>query len=688
MIQTDAPIDDVSLDILKRWPLAIKIAELIKVFWWKESIVIGIEWPWWSWKTSFMNLVLKQISGDVFLMKFNPWNFTNQNELITDFFSSLQAVLIKNGSKALTKTLGRYAGKLKWKANPKVTFFGFVEVEAWDVFKKSNMPLETERNNINRELSKLPKKIVIVIDDIDRLDKDETRLIMKLVKMTANFPNTIFLLAYDRQRVVERLEEDGWPGEEYLKKIIQVSFTLPNPDRQGLDGILINDINETIKIIYGSMELSSDDQKRWNDLLYAWMNELFQTIRDIKRFSSSLRLNSSIIGKEEVNMLDFIAVEVIRVFAPAFYNSIAGNKTFFTNSDPFSLGAIGRDATKTQEERKQKYNSFLSKVPEEIREIINKMTQNLFPQLLSTNHGSDWHSEWRTERRVCSEERFWFYFQLGIPEWAVSEVEIKNLIDNINDLATTEWTLLAFNADKRIRAALAKVLDKINDLNEEKLANLIVVLWNIGDQVNDERRVMFDFHDVATQIRRIIHFGIEKIVPKVSRWAFLTKIVEESTSLYLPTRAIGWYYHDIVEKQKKADGTEPLVNESDLAPSKAILFDRIKQKAQDWSLPTEEYFLFFLYWWKEWEGIEAVKKYVRTLIQTKKGLLTYIKSWASKVLSTQGDYKQSDKKSLELFIDAEELKIAIEWITEADLSGATEDEKEALQIYKDPKERW
>jgi predicted KAP-like P-loop ATPase len=60
-----------------------------------------------------MNLVLKQISADVFLMKFNPWNFTNQNELITDFFASLQSVLIKNGSKELRKTLGRYAGKLK-----------------------------------------------------------------------------------------------------------------------------------------------------------------------------------------------------------------------------------------------------------------------------------------------------------------------------------------------------------------------------------------------------------------------------------------------------------------------------------------------------------------------------------------------------------------------------------------------
>ena len=99
----------------------------------------------------------------------------------------------------------------------------------------------------------------------------------------------------------------------------------------------------------------------------------------------------------------------------------------------------------------------------------------------------------------------------------MSEVEIKNFIDNINDQTATEATLLGFNADKRIRAALSKVFDKISTMNEEKLANLIVVLWKIGDQINDERQVMFDFHDVATQIRRIIHFGMEKIIPKESR---------------------------------------------------------------------------------------------------------------------------------------------------------------------------
>ena len=154
------------------------------------------------------------------------------------------------------------------------------------MFKKT---LQEEREKINAKLRKLTKKIIIVIDDIDRLDKTETRLIMKLVKMTANFPNTVFVLAYDRKRVVERLQEEGWPGEEYLKKIIQVSFTLPLPDRQGLDGILINELNETIKYIYGGVDLNTNDQKRWNDLLYAKMNELFQKERLLQICMTSLQ---------------------------------------------------------------------------------------------------------------------------------------------------------------------------------------------------------------------------------------------------------------------------------------------------------------------------------------------------------------------------------------------------------------
>lgn len=49
----------------------------------------------------------------------------------------------------------------------------------------------------------------------------------KLVRLTASFPNVIFIVAFDRSRVEDALAEDGIPGRDYLEKILQVAIDLP-----------------------------------------------------------------------------------------------------------------------------------------------------------------------------------------------------------------------------------------------------------------------------------------------------------------------------------------------------------------------------------------------------------------------------------------------------------------------------
>ena len=97
MILPDYPIEDKDADKLHRAPLASKVAELIKNFQGKESFVIGVEGAWGSGKTSFINLVLKELYGNenIIFVHFNPWNFSGQNELIADFFATLHSS-IKN----------------------------------------------------------------------------------------------------------------------------------------------------------------------------------------------------------------------------------------------------------------------------------------------------------------------------------------------------------------------------------------------------------------------------------------------------------------------------------------------------------------------------------------------------------------------------------------------------------------
>ena len=692
MILSDNPIQTEDKDQLRRLPLATKIAELIANFEGKESFVIGIEGPWGSGKTSFVNLIQRELekSENVVILNFNPWNFSGQNELIEDFFASLskkvEPLLTTDGTDF--QKLKKYASKLTRKGefslNPEISFLG-LSLKAGELKKfGGDITLQEEREEIDGILKRLPKKIVVVLDDLDRLDKLETRLIMKLVKMTANFPNTIFLLAYDREKVAARLEEDGWPGEEYLKKIIQVSFTLPEPDRQGLNKILFKDLDETIKEVYGEVVLEGKNEKRWREISYAGFPLLFKTIRDIKRYIGSLRLNWSIMGKDDINMIDFMSIEAIRVFSPHFYSAISANKSLFTGTTSFYAGLSTRDDDAT---KNKLYNELLQKADKEVRNIIDKICRELFPQVdPHSGYGHDWQEEWRKDRRVCAEERFGFYFQLGIPEGAVSETEILGLIKTLTTKENFSKTILKFANEDRTRPILSKLLDHISELTADQVKILILSLWSLQPQIAEDKKEVFDFNDVPTQISRLTYQGIKHAVPKEKRPSFIESLVQESENFYNPAYLVTLMIQ-MLEKRPE-DSEDVLVSAEEIEGAKKMLLEKIKSAAESRELDIDKNFAFFLYRWKDWEGDQPVKNYIEKLLQTRNGLLLFLKGFVVRVLSTGGDYNKIDKKSLADFTDLKNLEKLVVEIKEEEIKALGEKEQEAIALFKNPKKEW
>lgn len=55
---------------------------------------------------------------------------------------------------------------------------------------------------------------MVVIDDLDRLEGTELMAVLKLIRITANFKNLIFIVAYDKGFVANALKGVG--GEEFL----------------------------------------------------------------------------------------------------------------------------------------------------------------------------------------------------------------------------------------------------------------------------------------------------------------------------------------------------------------------------------------------------------------------------------------------------------------------------------------
>ena len=210
MIFPDKPILTKEEDSFNRCIPAIQIAEVVRscdVD--NESFVVGIEGKWGSGKTSLINLVLENFeSEDILKIHFNPWNFSGQNELITDFFDSIADALKqveKENARGIAEKMKSYSFKFLRRSElavaPEVSFLG-IKLKLGTIYKASRgNTLEKQKEAINFLLKETNKRIVIVIDDIDRLDVDEVELVFKLVKKTANFANIVFLLAYDRDKV-------------------------------------------------------------------------------------------------------------------------------------------------------------------------------------------------------------------------------------------------------------------------------------------------------------------------------------------------------------------------------------------------------------------------------------------------------------------------------------------------------
>lgn len=683
----DNPIPTKEKDLLHRYPLASRIAGMISRFKGEESLVIGIEGEWGSGKTSFVNLILEDLnSTDALIVKFNPWNFSDQNELIKDFFNSIIDTLKQSGDKdseARAKKISEYSSKLLKRSEltiaPEFSFFGFLNFKLGELRKLGgDEPLEKQKEAVNRLLKELGRRIIIVIDDIDRLDGHETKLIFKLVKITGNFANTIFLLAYDRSKVCERINEKGIEGEEYLKKIIQVSFTLPRPDPQDLYKILFSDIDATIK----DFDEKYWDDVRWGNLFQAGFKNLFPTIRDIKRYISSLRLDLEIIGKDEVNPIDFLGIEAIRVFAPNAYLAIADEKRAFTTTESFY---VGYDRSKDQESRKNACEEAIKKAPSGLIDTVREITKQLFPQMAGT-YGHDWQQGWRQQLRVCSEDIFDKYFALSVPSTAISEKSIKDFLATIDDIDAFTNNLKKFQEEDKLRLVLSRLLDHLDELTDQQKENLLVSIFDFAEGVKDKRRGMFDLQDIDTQTMRLGYQTLKR-VSKENRLNFFTKILQSTKSVFSPTQVVSILNQEAEKYEKKESQEESLFTKDDLGSLNKICAEKVKKAASDGILAKNKNLAYILYRWKEWESEDAVKSYVAELIKTDEGVMDLLNGFVSESMSqSMGDYVarrkvKIDKKSIATFVDISEFDKKVDQIDESKL---TKEQTDIVKLYKNP----
>lgn len=199
---SDSPIDKPEQDILGRNAFVEQFAKTIINRQSEESLVIAFYGPWGAGKSSVLNLLQERIKSQkadlkIGIVRFDPWYFNSQEQLLQTFFAELSRSISQlTKSKNLLNIFKRYANTLSSIAvefKPKFSL-GPVSIDLGNVTNQSNESPEQLRSRIQASISGANAKVLILVDNLDRLDPPELLLMFKLVRLCSDFRDSFLFL--------------------------------------------------------------------------------------------------------------------------------------------------------------------------------------------------------------------------------------------------------------------------------------------------------------------------------------------------------------------------------------------------------------------------------------------------------------------------------------------------------------
>lgn len=622
MFKPDQPIRSYKDDILGRSTFAKSLGDAILSYREKDSIVIGLYGAWGSGKTSIINMALEHVENKSeetnknkpIVLRFNPWNYSDQNRLIAQFFEQLSIALerpdhAENAKKAGEK-LQTYANFFKPLAL--IPTIGPIASQVSEILKnvgeaskgwgelKAN-DLSTTKAELNKLLSEQPHKIIVVVDDIDRLNNTEIRQVFQLVKSLGDFSNTIYLLAFDKNVVIKALEkvQEG-SGIEYLEKIVQIPFEIPVISKQEVEGLLFSQLGELIK------DTPEDkwDQTYWGNIYFSGLQYFFKTIRDVTRYINSLRFSLGIV-KGEVNIIDFLAITAVQVFTPEVYYGIRDNKDIF--SGIFESTIYGTRNNAEIEQAKKRCDEIVARQNKLSPEALRDFLKRLFPKLESMYGGISYdHSslgKWSRDCRICSPDFFDTFFRLSVPKGEMSQKEIETILSLGNNLDSFSEALLRLNEDGRIIRFLERLEDYIRDyIPEENIEPIITVLMDIGDLFPEGDLGFFKIN-TPTRLLRLFYQLSHRLNSHERRFNVYQRAMEKATrSLYTIVNEVS---SQDVDHGKYNSGSTPkpeeklTVNAEQLVELEKLACSKIENWAEDGRLAKHKHLSAILFAWND-----------------------------------------------------------------------------------------
>ena len=451
-----------------------------------HGFTIAVAGEWGSGKTSVLNMVAEALEGDddVAILHFNPWLFSSADDLVTRFFRELSAQLGRGRSEKL-KNVAKAVAELGQSLAPLSPVPGTTSV-ANLLGKITNQwakqpSLHEKRDRLRKVLEQAKSRIVVVVDDIDRLEAGETREVMRLVRLTSDLPHVVFLLAFDRGHVARSLGETEADGRRYLEKIVQVSYDLPTVREAILPGTFLPLLEELME----GRDLAELDRDVWRRVFYEVVKPLLGNLRDVKRYLYSIPVTLDTIG-QEVAMADLLGLEALRVLRPPLFNDLRAHVNCLVRSE--SVPELWLNEEVRNREIEKELSAMLDRAGSD-RESLNSVFEILFPAtqtfLGRMGYGPEWEAVWRKQRRVACEEVLRIYLQGGLDDGMIPTSDIRDLVEAMTDEQGLIRLLDSLD-EPRLESSLERLEDYEHDFPAEAATVAVPVLLNRMGRLSPE----------------------------------------------------------------------------------------------------------------------------------------------------------------------------------------------------------
>lgn len=473
----ERPIEDYSNDKLERNRFIERLADAVISPSGNRStgVVIGITGPWGSGKSSILNLFrryLEQHHENALVINFDPWLVSGRNDLIAEFFGELIGTINADKKqmeslKNLAKTVAEYGAQLAPVGDLWVAGAGRILSSGLNAMKSAlsnKRSLSLLRKKILSDLEKVSVPIIVLIDEIDRVDDEEIRVVAQLVRSVADFPSISYILAYDATRVIQALGagkneiEVQERGRGYLEKIVQLQIPLPVTFSDEVGRFLTESL--------GSLEGNSappknfENVQRYQDILALISTDLISTLRDVQRLISTYQVLKSMLV-DEVDWIDLLAYSVLIIKAPMMIDLMRANPEVYLGE----VSQIDLVVDQRSESREDRLERLIPAA--EHKAGTTGVLEFLFPWISGGSHRDVEHAD-----ALCRRRTFLTTLRLGLLPGSFSRDDVQRLVALTP--SEIEWQLRRYDENGQLAAIIDRLDELYVDLEEVDHRSL----WN------------------------------------------------------------------------------------------------------------------------------------------------------------------------------------------------------------------